>query len=160
MARATAERITRVRASEEGREGVSAFLEKRQPAWVVDQGLQGAALTARAFGSQIKFFPYILTVAIVLFAFSTIISWSYYGERCWERLFGAGSIIVYRIIYVIAVFIGAIVNLGAVLDFSDMMILSMAFPNIFGCLLLAPKVRRALVDYWQRYKRDEFKTFK
>ena len=129
-------------------------------AWVVDQGLQGAALTAQAFGDKISFFPYVLTVAIVLFAFSTIISWSYYGERCWERLFGASSIIVYRGFYVVAVFIGAIVNLGAVLDFSDMMILSMAFPNVFGCLLLAPKVRRALLDYWERYKRDEFKKFK
>ena len=129
-------------------------------AWTVEQGLQGAALTAQAFGEKIAFFPYVLTVAIILFAFSTIISWSYYGERCWERLFGAKSIIVYRAIYVIAVFVGTIVNLGAVLDFSDMMILSMAFPNVLGCLLLAPKVRAALLSYWQRYKEGKFKTFK
>ena len=101
-----------------------------------------------------------LAVAIVLFAYSTIISWSYYGERCWERLFGPKSIFVYRIVYVACVFVGAIVNLGAVLDFSDIMILSMAFPNILGCVLLAPKVKRDLANYWQRYEAGEFKTFR
>lgn len=128
--------------------------------WVVDQGLQGAALTSVAFKREISWFPYVLAVAVVLFAFSTIISWSYYGERCWERLFGARSTVVYRFIYVVCVFIGAIVNLGAVLDFSDMMILSMAFPNVLGVALLAPKVKRDLSDYWKRYKANEFKTFK
>jgi len=128
--------------------------------WVVEQGLEGAALTSKAFESEISWFPYVLTVAVVLFAYSTVISWSYYGERCWERLFGAKSTIVYKIIYVVAVFIGAIVNLGAVLVFSDMMILSMAFPNILGALMLAPQVRRDLLDYWERYQAGKFKTFK
>lgn len=128
--------------------------------WVVDQGLAGAALTSVAFEGEISWFPYVLAIAVVLFAFSTIISWSYYGERCWENLFGARSIVVYRLIYVTCVFVGAIVNLGAVLDFSDMMILSMAFPNVLGVALLAPKVKRDLKDYWRRYKADEFKTFK
>ncbi|MDG2380351.1 MAG: alanine/glycine:cation symporter family protein [Pirellulaceae bacterium] len=128
--------------------------------WVVDQGLQGAALTSVAFEREISWFPYVLAVAVVLFAFSTIISWSYYGERCWERLFGARSTVVYRCIYVTCVFIGAIVNLGAVLDFSDMMILSMAFPNVLGVVLLSPKVKRDLADYWRRYKAGEFKTYK
>ena len=58
------------------------------------------------------------------------------------------------------VFVGTVVNLGAVLDFSDMMILVMAFPNILGCVLLSPKVRRDLKDYWRRYKAGEFKTYK
>ncbi len=128
--------------------------------WTGTEGLSGAALTSRAFGAEIWWFPYVLSIAVVLFAYSTIISWSYYGERCWERLFGPRSIVFYRIIYVGCVFVGAIVNLGAVLDFSDMMILSMAFPNIFGVLLLCPQVRRDLLDYWRRYKAGEFKTFK
>ena len=126
---------------------------------MVDQGLAGAALTSVAFEGEISWFPYVLAVAVVLFAFSTIISWSYYGERCWENLFGARSIVVYRLIYVTCVFVGAIVNLGAVLDFSDMMILSMAFPNVLGVALLAPKVKRDLKDYWRRYKANEFRTF-
>jgi len=128
--------------------------------WVVEQGLAGAALTMKAFGNEIKWFPIVLSIAILLFAYSTIISWSYYGERCWVRLFGTRSTIVYRIIYVMAVIVGSIVHLGAVLDFSDFMILSMAFPNILGLILLSPKVRRDLLDYWRRYKAGEFKTFK
>ncbi|MCH8043858.1 MAG: alanine:cation symporter family protein [Planctomycetes bacterium] len=128
--------------------------------WVVNQGLKGTPLTSRAFGEQISFFPYVLTVAVVLFAYSTIISWSYYGERCWERLFGPRSTIVYKAIYVGCVVVGAIVNLGAVLDFSDMMILSMAFPNILGAILLSGKVRAALKTYWDSYRAGEFETFK
>ena len=66
---------------------------------------------------------------------------------------------IYKVIYVVAAFVGVLVNLGAVLEFSDMMILSMAFPNIFGLLLLSPGVRRDLSDYWRRYKANEFQTF-
>lgn len=128
--------------------------------WIVEQKLAGASLTSRAFEHEISWFPYILAIAVVLFAYSTMISWSYYGERCWERLFGSRSTIIYKILYVAAVFVGVIANLGAVLDFSDMMILSMAFPNIFGLLLLCPKVRADLLAYWKRYQAGEFKTYK
>lgn len=129
-------------------------------AWIVDEGLAGTPLTTRAFQQEISWFPIVLSIAVVLFAYSTLISWSYYGERCWERLFGPNSTMIYKLLYVFAAFLGAVVNLGAVLDFSDMMILSMAFPNIFGLVLLTPLVRRELLDYWRRYKADEFKTFK
>lgn len=127
--------------------------------WIVEQGRQGTPLTSKAFEQEIWFFPYILSIAVVLFAYSTMISWSYYGERCWERLFGPRSTVIYKVIYVTAVFVGAIANLGAVLAFSDMMILSMAFPNILGVVLLSPQVRRDLMDYWRRYKAGEFKAF-
>ncbi len=129
-------------------------------AWVVDQQLAGAALTSRAFKAEISWFPYVLGVAVVLFAYSTIISWSYYGERCWERLFGPRSTPVYKGLALICVFVGTVANLGAVLDFSDMMILAMAFPNVLGCALLAPKVKRDLADYWRRYRAGEFETFR
>ncbi len=128
-------------------------------AWL-EQGLQGSALASRAFESQISWFPWLLTVAIVLFAYSTIISWSYYGERCWERLFGARTTICYKALSITCVFIGTIAHLGAVLDFSDLMILSMAFPNILGAVLLAPGVKRDLASYWRRYRSGEFKTYK
>ena len=128
--------------------------------WIVDEGLAGTPLTTRAFQQEISWFPIVLSIAVVLFAYSTLISWSYYGERCWERLFGPNSTMIYKLLYVVAAFFGAVVNLGAVLDFSDMMILSMAFPNIFGLVLLTPLVRRELLDYWRRYKADEFKVFK
>lgn len=128
--------------------------------WTVEQGLKGAALTSRAFQEEISWFPVLLSIAVTLFAYSTIISWSYYGEKAWETLFGASSTFVYKILAVIAVFVGTIVNLGSVLDFSDMMILGMAFPNILGVVLLSPKVRKDLQEYWARYKADEFKTYK
>ena len=128
--------------------------------WVVDQGLAGAALTSRAFQEEIWWFPYLLSVAVALFAYSTIISWSYYGERAWETLFGPRSTFVYKLLCIVAVFIGSVVQLGAVLDFSDMMILCMAFPNIAGVILLSPKVKRDLRSYWQRYRAGEFVTFK
>ena len=126
--------------------------------FLVDKGLKGAALTVEAFRAEISWFPYVLGVAVTLFAYSTIISWSYYGERCWEILFGQKSIFVYRILTLIGVFIGTIVNLGSVLDFSTIMVLAMAFPNIAGLILLSPSVRKDLMDYWKRYQAGEFKV--
>jgi len=124
--------------------------------WIVDQNLEGVQITSRAFGLKIWFFPYVLTVAVVLFAFSTVISWSYYGERCWERLFGARSTIVYKVLFVSGVFFGAIFELGPVIAFADIALLAMAFPNILGALLLAPVVKRELHAYWAKYKSGEF----
>ncbi len=129
-------------------------------AWIVDQGLAGAALTSEAFKSEISWFPWVLSIAVVLFAYSTIISWSYYGERASESLFGPRAILPYKVLTVLCVFAGAVFNAGAVLDFSDMMILSMAFPNILGVVLLAPKVKADLQNYWTRYRAGEFRTFK
>jgi AGCS family alanine or glycine:cation symporter len=94
-------------------------------------------------------------VAVMLFAYSTMISWSYYGERAWEYLFGLGSVIVYRIMFVCFVFVGSISALGNILDFSDMMILGMAFPNIIGGIILSPRIKACLNEYWGRYKRGE-----
>jgi AGCS family alanine or glycine:cation symporter len=129
-------------------------------AWL-DEGLAGTALTSKAFASEISWFPYVLTVAVVLFAYSTMISWSYYGERCWETLFGSSkfSVYTYKLLFVVAVFVGATAQLGTVLDFSDMMILCMAFPNILGLVLLSPGVRRDLMDYWKRFKNGEFTEY-
>jgi AGCS family alanine or glycine:cation symporter len=89
-----------------------------------------------------------------------MISWSYYGERCWAYLFGDRSSTVYRLIFLAAVFLGSIVSSTNVLDLSDLMILGMAFPNIAGVVLLSPQVRRDLNDYWSRYRSGELKTFK
>lgn len=122
-----------------------------------DGGLGGAQLTSQAFGSVISWFPYVLVVAIFLFAFSTMISWSYYGLRAWTFLFGRSKIteITYKLIFLVFIIIGSSVSLGAVLDFSDMMILAMAFPNIIGLLLLSGEVRAELKDYWAKIKSGE-----
>ena len=97
--------------------------------------------------SVIPWFQYILSAAVFLFAFSTMISWSYYGERCWAWLFGDRSSMVYRGLFLLFAFLGSIVTAGNVLDFSDLMILGMAFPNILGLLLLSGKVRGMLNEY-------------
>ncbi len=133
-------------------------------------GLEGAQLTSMAFEKVIFFFPYILVVAIFLFAFSTMISWSYYGLKgfdylfggVFEKWFGNKNVVryTYFIIYLVFIVIGASSNLGSVVDFSDAMILSMGFPNILGLLILAPEVRRDLIDYWSKLKSGEIKRFK
>ncbi|HED64768.1 MAG TPA: alanine:cation symporter family protein [Planctomycetes bacterium] len=121
---------------------------------------QGAALTSKAFGGEISFFPYFLAIAVMLFAYSTMISWSYYGERCWAYLFGDSSSTTYRIIFVFFVFLGSILSATNVLAFGDLMILGLAFPNLFGIYFLTGKVRASLDDYWGKLQRGEFQVYK
>jgi AGCS family alanine or glycine:cation symporter len=121
-------------------------------------GNNGAALTSRAMGAEIGWFPYVLALATVLFAYSTMISWSYYGERCWSYLFGDRSSTVYRVIFIVFVFLGGVISATSVLDVSDYMLLGMAFPNILGIVLLSGRVKRHLDDYWGKYKRGELKV--
>jgi AGCS family alanine or glycine:cation symporter len=120
----------------------------------------GVETTAAAFAQVISWFPILLAISVFLFAFSTMISWSYYGERSWTFLFGEKTMIIYRVIYVLCVFIGSVVNLGAVLDFSDMMLLSMAFPNILGAILLSGKVADDLNDYMTRLRTGQMPVYK
>lgn len=114
--------------------------------------ISGSELTAAAFAQVISWFPYILAVVIFLFGFSTMITWSYYGERCWAFLFGENNTLIYKGIFLVCIFIGSVVNLGAVVNFSDMMLLSMAFPNLIGCFILSGKVAKDLQNYWATTK--------
>ena len=124
--------------------------------------LNGSELTSAAFSSVFSWFDWVLLVAILLFAFSTMISWSYYGLKAWNYLFGrtARATIIYKAIFLIFVVVGSSVGLGAVLDFSDLMILGMAFPNILGLFLLSGEVRRDLRNYFTKIKNGEIKRFK
>ena len=97
--------------------------------------------------SVIPWFPYLLSIAVFLFAFSTMISWSYYGERCWVWLFGDKSSIFYKLLFLISSFLGSVITATNVLEFSDLMILGMAFPNILGLFLLSNKVNKELIGY-------------
>ena len=121
---------------------------------------KGAALTSRAMGEHLRWFPYVLSVAVFLFAYSTMISWSYYGERCWAWMFGDGTSQIYRVIFLIFVFLGSIITSTNILDFGDLMILGMAFPNVLGVVILSNKVKAALQDYWDKKQRGEFKVYK
>ena len=126
------------------------------------QGVEGAQLTSQAFESVISWFPYVLVIAIFLFAFSTMISWSYYGLKSWTYLFGSSkkSELVYKLIFLIFIIVGSSVKLGAVLDFSDMMILAMAFPNILGLLILSGEVKIDLKEYLNKVKNGVIKKIK
>ena len=126
------------------------------------QGVEGAQMTSQAFGSVFSWFPYLLVIAIFLFAFSTMISWSYYGLKSWEFLFGKSKFAEYsyKLLFLVFIIIGSSVKLGAVLDFSDMMILAMAFPNILGLLILSKEVRKDLDEYYEKLKTGLIKKFK
>ncbi len=120
---------------------------------------QGAALMTHAFREGgFEWFRWILYAAVVLFAYSTLISWSYYGERCWTSLFGPRSSLSYKLLFLFFCVLGSVVQATNVKDFSDLLILGMAFPNIFGVVLLSGKVRAALDDYWSRLGRGEFEA--
>jgi len=125
-------------------------------------GLEGAELTSEAFGSVFPWFSGVLVVAIFLFAFSTMISWSYYGLKAWSYLFGNSKAAdySYKFIFLVFVVIGSSVGLGAVLDFSDLMILGMAFPNIIGLVIMSKEVKEDMASYFSRVKSGAIKKFK
>ncbi len=127
------------------------------------QGFEGSQLTSKAFEHALGSWSiYVLAIAAVLFAFSTMISWSYYGLKAWTYVFGNTKKMenAYKIIFLFFVVLGSSVALGSVLDFSDMMILAMAFPNILGLLLLSSEVRADLRSYFKRLKSGEIVKYK
>ena len=115
---------------------------------------QAILLTSGAFESVISWFPYVLTIAVVLFAFSTMISWSYYGFQGWAYLFGRTKKMeyTYKIIFLLFVIIGSAASLGSVIGFSDAMIFAMMVPNMVGLVILAPKVKEELKKYMKAIK--------
>ena len=127
--------------------------------WVPDSGVTGIDLTAKAFESNFSGFGYILALAALLFAFSTMLSWSYYGLKAWTYMFGEGQAkeIVFKVIFCIFVVIGSSMSLGPVIDFSDAMIFAMAIANIIGLYMLMPKVKALLADYHERLRSGEIK---
>jgi AGCS family alanine or glycine:cation symporter len=121
------------------------------------EGVDGVTMTSHAFATVFPWFPYVLTATVLLFAYSTMISWSYYGERCATFLFGPTATLPYRLTFLVFAVLGCVIQLKNVLDFSDLMILGMAFPNVLGAVLLSGKVKRALDDYLSRLSRGELK---
>ena len=113
-------------------------------------------MTSWAFAQVFPWFPILLSVTAILFAFSTMVSWSYYGEQCWADLFGVRSIRVYQILFLAFVVLGAVLTPDSVLEFGDLMILGMAFPNLLGVVLLSGQLKRDLDDYQRRLASGEF----
>ena len=116
---------------------------------IAGQQVEGAAITAAAFSKYISFSGPFLTIAVVLFAISTMISWSYYGLQSWMYIFGKSKIsdLTYKIIFLLFIVIGAAGDMSAVWTFSDAMILALVFPNMIGLFFLFPKVKEELNRY-------------
>ncbi|MFO7922583.1 MAG: alanine/glycine:cation symporter family protein [Bacteroidales bacterium] len=131
------------------------------------EGLEGAPLTSAAFATVFSWFPYLLGLAILLFAFSTMISWSYYGLKGFDFLFGRLSFrifgskrvaaVFFQLLFLFFIVVGSSSNLGSVIDFSDMMILSLAFPNVAGLIILAPEVKKDMKSYFLRRRKGEIR---
>ncbi len=113
----------------------------------IPPGIDGSKLTALAFAQVINWFPYVLAIIIFLFGFSTIIAWSYYGEKAWYYLFQDSNVFIYKGLFLLFIFLGAIANLDLVVDFSDFMLLALSVPNIIGCIFLSGVVAVELKKY-------------
>lgn len=125
-------------------------------------GNTGVALTSAAFGSAVSWFPYVLSLAVILFAFSTMISWSYYGLKSWTYLFGEGKTaeLIFKIMFCVFIVIGAAANLGPVIDFSDAAIFAMAVVNITALYFLMRVVKSEMISYTARLASGEIRKFK
>lgn len=115
---------------------------------VWDSGIDGAPLTTAAFDAGIQYGGHIVTFGLIFFAFSTLLGWSYYGEKCIEYLFGPKSIIVYRLVYLPVIVVGAIGGLQTVWDLADTLNGLMAIPNLIGLLILSPVIVRLTKEYF------------
>ncbi len=117
-------------------------------------GLGGVELTSRAFESGISWFPYVLALTVFLFAYSTLITWSYCGVKAATYLFGETKTVetIFNLLFCGFVVIGASVQLSSLIEFSDAMILAMAWPNIIGLYVLAPEIRKDLNEYLKKLK--------
>jgi AGCS family alanine or glycine:cation symporter len=119
-----------------------------------DPSLEGVGLTTKAFADVFDWFPNLLSLAILLFAFSTMISWSYYGNKAWNYMFGeskTGSLI-YKLIFCGFIVVGSATNLGSVIAFSDASIFAMGLFNVIGLYILAPVIKKDLKEYLDKYK--------
>lgn len=117
---------------------------------VLDSGQSGASLTAMAFGAAFPGGEWVVTIGVVVFATTTMIGWSFYGERCVVYLFGARAIMPFRVLWVLAIPVGAGLNLGIVWLIADTLNAFMAIPNLIALLLLSPVVFRLSKEYFAR----------
>ena len=118
--------------------------------------LEGAGITSKAFAQYIPFSDVFLTIAVVLFAVSTMISWSYYGLQSWKFLFGRGKAadLTYKFLFLLFVIIGAAASMSSIWAFSDAMIFAMVFPNMIGLYFLFPVVKKQLKRYLEAIKAE------
>ena len=126
---------------------------------VLEQGHQvghisGIELASSAFESVISFFPYILSIVVILFALSTLISWAYYGQKAWTFLVGEGHKrnLAFDVIYCLFIVIGSAMNVASVINITDAMMIAMCVPNIIALYILCPEIKRDLIEYCRRHQ--------
>ncbi|MGH1404373.1 MAG: alanine/glycine:cation symporter family protein [Alphaproteobacteria bacterium] len=122
----------------------------------VPDGVAGVEMTSMAFETGLPGFRYALTVAVILFAYSTMISWYYCGAVCFRYLFGENDKVetIFKIFYCACVVVGASAQLGNLLNFADAAMLALAFPNIIGLYLFAPEIKRDVNEYIAKLKKS------
>ena len=123
--------------------------------YIDGKGYEGAGITAQAFAQYIPFSKIFLAIAVFLFAISTMISWSYYGLQSWKFIFGRGkrADLLYKLLFLMFIVIGAASSMKSIWDFSDAMIFAMIFPNMIGLFFLFPEVRKELIKYLKAIKK-------
>ena len=124
-------------------------------AYIGGEGMEGVDLTSRAFGEHIWFFPYILSLSVILFAFSTMIAWSYYGLKSFTYLFGETPQmeVLFKVIYCLFVIVGGAATMGNIINFMDAAIFAMTIPNIIGLYFLAPRLKQDFKAYMAKKKK-------
>ena len=143
-----------------GQGGVTVKIHGITETW--NTGLEGVAITTAAFQKGLPFPPFIasfsLMLCLVFFAFTTILGWDYYGERCLEYLFNRNkaAVTTYRWLYIICVFIGPYMTVAAVWNIADIFNALMAFPNLIALLALSGVVVKETKDFFKRHKNYEF----
>lgn len=124
-----------------------------------DKGQSGAALSSSAFQATLPVAgKYIVSLGLAIFAFSTLIGWSYYGDRNAEFLFGPKAVNIYRVIFILIIPLGAVLKLEIVWNFCDIANALMALPNLIGVLALSGLVTVMTKDYWKKWKSGEMKN--
>ncbi len=129
---------------------------------MANEGIQGIALTSQAFSSTLSWSVLPLSFIAILFAFSTILSWSYYGLKGWTYILGESvwAENIFKIVFCIFIALGCMINLRAVLDLSDALIFIVALPNILGLYILAPVIKNELANYQKRLKSGEIQNYR
>ena len=139
---------------------MTSFVILLSGAWL-EEGVDGATRTAHAFDQALPGFgTFFVPIAVFLFAYSTLISWSYYGERATIYLFGEKGLLPYRVVFCLFAVVGSVWANEAVLNFSDSMLGLMIAPNLIAVWLLLPRVKKATDEYFRKLKAGEFQTYK
>jgi AGCS family alanine or glycine:cation symporter len=130
--------------------------------YLVEGGGDGVQLTSNAFGSVVSWFPYVLTFAVLLFAFSTTITWGYYGAKAAAFMARENKGVLYgfKIFYLFTAVLGCTLQLSSLVDIADALLFIMAIPNLIGVYLLMPVVKRELNAYWARLKSGQLHNFR